>query len=282
MLAALLIAFREMIEAGLIVGIVLAATRGVAGRVRSVTLGVAGGVAGACVVAAFADRLSALFAGSGQEVFNAAVLLVAVAMLAWHNAWMASHGRQMARGLKALGADVRSGIRPPVALTVVVGVAVLREGAEVVLFLAGVIASTGISAADTALGAGLGVLGGGLVAVLMYLGLLAVPAGRLLSVTSWMILLLAAGMASKAVVFLQQAGYAEVLSAPLWDTSWLLPDNSILGRVAQTLVGYSDQPNGLQVLVYLSAALAMWGLARAARAYVAGGPTRPSTPVAAG
>ncbi len=54
MLATLIIVFREVIEAGLIVGIVLSATQGVARRTLWVAIGVGAGVAGACVVAAFA------------------------------------------------------------------------------------------------------------------------------------------------------------------------------------------------------------------------------------
>ena len=97
MLASLVIVFREAIEAGLIVGIVLAATRGVPHRGRWVGYGVAAGTLGACLVAGFASELGALFNGSGQELFNAAVLLIAVGMLTWHNAWMAGHGRELAR-----------------------------------------------------------------------------------------------------------------------------------------------------------------------------------------
>ena len=78
MLAALLVVFREVIEAGLIVGIVLAATKGVPRRGLWVCYGVAGGIAGACLVAAFADQIAPLFAGSGQELFNASILFLAV------------------------------------------------------------------------------------------------------------------------------------------------------------------------------------------------------------
>src|ERR1700743_2676162 len=86
--APLLIVFREVIEAGLIAGI-----------------------GGACLAAAFAGELASLFQGSGQELFNAAILLLAVAMLTWHNVWMASHGREMARELKRAGHQVISGER---------------------------------------------------------------------------------------------------------------------------------------------------------------------------
>src|SRR5471032_2364683 len=96
MLGALIIVFREVIEAGLIVGIVMAATRGVAGRGRWVSFGIGAGVLGAAVVAIFAGAISQAFEGAGQELFNASVLGIAVLMLMWHNAWMARHGREIA------------------------------------------------------------------------------------------------------------------------------------------------------------------------------------------
>ena len=138
MLATLLIVFREVIEAGLIVGIVLAATKGVARRGLWVGYGIAAGVLGACLVAGFAGEIASLFAGSGQEFFDAGILLLAVGMLTWHNVWMAGHGRAMAQEMKSIGTAVSKGEQPLAALAVVVGVAVLREGSEIVLFLYGI------------------------------------------------------------------------------------------------------------------------------------------------
>src|ERR1700689_1663854 len=109
MLATLLIVFREVIEAGLIVGIVLAATKGVARRGLWVGYGIAAGVFGACLVAAFAGEIASLFAGAGQEFFDAGILLLAVGMLTWHNVWMAGHGRAMAQEMKGVGAAVSKG-----------------------------------------------------------------------------------------------------------------------------------------------------------------------------
>jgi high-affinity iron transporter len=250
MLGTLVIVFREVIEAGLIVGIVLAATRGVTGRGLWVSFGIAGGVAGACLVAAFAGELASLFQGSGQEVFNASILLLAVAMLTWHNAWMSSHGRAMAQEMKSVGAEVVAGRRTLGALALVVGVAVLREGSEVVLFLYGIASQGGTSQAAMLTGGAFGLAAGAAVSAAMFYGLLAIPAGRLFAVTSGLITLLAAGMAAQAVLFLQQAGYLEVLTNTVWDTSWLLPEDSIVGRFLHTLIGYSDSPNGAQLVAY--------------------------------
>ena len=261
--ATLLIVFREVIEAGLIVGIVMAATTGVPHRGRFVALGVAGGVAGACVVAGFAGELAALFQGSGQELFNAAILLLAVAMLTWHNVWMASHGREMARELKAAGHQVRTGERTLTALSVVVGVAVLREGSEVVLFLYGIIAQGGASAAAMTTGGALGLAAGAGVSALIFYGLLAIPAGKLFQVTSWLITLLAAGMAAQAVLFLQNGGYINGLDAGVWNTSWLLSDGSISGKLLHTLVGYVQEPDGAQLIAYGATIALMLVLMRA-------------------
>jgi high-affinity iron transporter len=251
MLATLLIVFREVLEAGLIVGIVLAATKGVPGRGVWIAFGVVAGVAGACMVAAFAGEIGALFQGSGQELFNAGVLIVAVGMLAWHNVWMASHGREIAQEMKKVGSEVASGERPLLALAIVCGLAVLREGSEVVLFLYGVFAAGGTSMAGMILGGALGVLAGAAVSALLYLGLLAIPTRLLFSVTSGLITLLAAGLAAQAVAFLQQAGYFESLTSTVWDTSWLLPEDSLVGRLLHTLIGYSDRPSAAQLVVYV-------------------------------
>ena len=265
MLATLLIVFREVIEAGLIVGIVLAATKGVPRRGLWVSYGVIAGVAGACLVAAFASEIGALFQGSGQELFNASILLLAVGMLTWHNVWMASHGRAIAQEMREVGRAVASGGRPLAALAIVCGVAVLREGSEIVLFLYGIAASGGTSALGMMAGGILGLLAGAGVSTLMYLGLLTIPARYLFSFTSGLITLLAAGLAAQAVAFLQQAGYVEVLTSTVWDTSWLLSDDSVLGRLLHTLIGYTDRPNGAQVLVYLLTVSFIWGLMRLQR-----------------
>jgi len=250
MISVLIIVFREVIEAGLIVGIVLAATTGVPHRGRAVALGVGAGILGACLVAAFAGELANLFQGSGQEFFNASILLLAVAMLTWHNVWMASHGRQMARELKAAGHQVRTGERTLTALGIVVGVAVLREGSEVVLFLYGIAAQGGTTAGAMVAGGALGLAAGAAVSALMYLGLVTIPAGKLFQVTSGLITLLAAGMAAQAVIFLQNGGWLEFFTSTVWDTSWLVKDDSVAGRLLHTLVGYSEAPNGAQLLAY--------------------------------
>jgi len=90
------------------------------------------------LVAWFADAISSALAGVGQEVFNAGIMLFAVVMLGWHNVWMKRHGREMAQHMRDMGQSVKLGNRSMIMLAVVIGLAVLREGSEVVLFLYGI------------------------------------------------------------------------------------------------------------------------------------------------
>jgi high-affinity iron transporter len=263
MFGALIIVFREVIEAGLIIGIVLAATRGVSGRGRWVSAGVFAGALGAGIVALFAEAIANAFEGAGQELFNAGVLSAAVAMLMWHAAWMSRHGREMAVELAAVGAAVTAGKRPMTALAVVVALAVLREGAEVVLFLYGILAA-GTSSGSLLLGGALGLAAGAAFTALTYYGLVSIPARHIFTVTTVLIALLAAGMAAQAVQYLDAAGVINGLSRQLWDTSPWLPQDGIVGRVLHALIGYTDRPTELQLIAYLATLAAMAALTRLA------------------
>lgn len=260
MIGALIIVLREVIEAGLIVGIVLAVTKTMPQRTPYIVGGVAGGLFGACLVAIFAGALSNALEGIGQELFNAFILGVAVIMLTWHNVWMARHGRQLSEDLRRIGGEVSSGSRSLIALAVVVGVAVLREGSEVVLFLYGVVLSSGDSGFSLFFGGLLGLLLGAGICALTYKGLIIIPVRHLFRVTSLLIGFMAAGMAAQSVAFLEQADVATALGRTLWNTSSILPENSMIGRVLHTLLGYTDSPTELQLLAYLGTLGGMFGL----------------------
>ncbi len=262
MLASLIIVFREVLEAGIITGIVLAATRGMKGRNLFVSGGILAGIAGACIVAACAGAISDALAGSGQEVFNASVLGLAVLMLGWHNVWMAHHGRELAKEAGDLGRAIASGKRPLYALAVVIGIAVLREGSEVVLFLYGIAVSSHETFAGIATGSALGLLGGVAVTFLIYFGLVRIPMKHLFKVTGVLIAFLAAGLGAQAVAFLAQGDVLQTGQRQLWNTSRILSDDSLAGRTLHILFGYTARPTESQLIVYLAILFALWSAGR--------------------
>ena len=225
MLAALIIVFREVFEAGLIVGIIMAVTAGVPGRGYWVTGGIAAGVLGAGLVAVFTGGLSELFDGSGQELFNAGILGFAVLMLTWHNVWMSRHGRELARrdarrrrsGRRRLEVARRARRRRRGR-----GAARRLGGRAVSLWRRGVAGRR--EHRPWLAGGFVGLVLGALVCLLTYLGLVTIPQRYLFGVTSALIALLAAGMAAQAIAFLEQANIVTALDETVWDTSWLLSE----------------------------------------------------------
>jgi high-affinity iron transporter len=242
--------FREVLEAALIISVVFAATRDVPARSRWIGAGIVAGVLGAVAVALSAGLIADAVAGMGQELFNASVLFAAVVMIGWHAIWMATHGKELAMQMQAIGSEVSVGHRPLMALLIVVAIAVLREGSEVVLFLFAQVAG-GSTWIDIAGGLALGIAGGCATGLALYLGLLRIPIRYFFTATNWLLLLLAAGMASQAARFLVQADLLPPLGPQLWDSSRVLSDRSILGQTLHVLVGYDARPAGVQVLFYI-------------------------------
>jgi high-affinity iron transporter len=262
MLATAIIVFREVLEAALVVGIVLAASKGVRDRSLWVGGGVLAGICGAGLVAFFAEAIAEAMAGIGQEILNATILFLAVAMLGWHNVWMGRHGRELAQQAADLGKAVTRGTRPLYALAVVVGMAVLREGSELVLFLYSLAAGGAGGFLEMAGGGVLGLAAGIAVGAALYFGLLRIPTKHLFTVTSWLILLLAAGMASQGAAFLVQADILPALNPTLWDTSALLSEDGIPGKILHALIGYVARPAGIQVVFWAGTLVVIGGLMR--------------------
>jgi len=265
MYAAALIVFRELLEAALIVTILMAATRGVPRRGFWIVFGIAGGLMGAGAVAALTSAISSLFEGSGQEIVNAAILFTAVLLIGWHVVWMNVHGRRMAAEMRAAGHRVAEGEKHMSALAIVVGLAVMREGSEVVLMLQGLWTSG--AANDMVSGAALGVAAGLLVSCLMYLGFLALPVARIFALTNILLVLIASGMAARGANFLTQAGLVPSFGNNVWNTDNLLPEQSIIGQILAALIGYIARPSGIEVTFYVLTAAIIFLLMKKAKSH---------------
>ncbi|HQR04582.1 MAG: FTR1 family protein [Proteobacteria bacterium] len=250
MLGAAIIVFRETLEAALLIGIIAAATRGLPARNRWLALGIAAGLGGSLAVAGLTEQIAEWADGVGQELFNAIVLGIAVVMLAWHNIWMSRHGREMAAQARSVGQRVREGSAELSAIATVIALAVLREGAETVLFLYGMASGGTLEGRSALLGGGLGLAGGIVVGSALYAGLVRIPIGRLFTITGGLLLLMASGMAGQMARNLIQGNLINTDSTPLWDTSSLLPMDSLTGSLLHILAGYEARPSATQAIFY--------------------------------
>ncbi|OIO37779.1 MAG: hypothetical protein AUJ72_03915 [Candidatus Omnitrophica bacterium CG1_02_46_14] len=249
MLSTAVIIFREVLEISLIIGVLLAAARGVCFRLRLVWSGVAIGCLGAAAVAYFAETISNAAQGMGQEIFNAVVLTLAAIMIGWTVIWMRRHGSRLTQRFKTAGQAVMRGEKPLYTLAIIAMLGVLREGSEIVLFVSGIFAS-GEAAAGVLMGGLSGLAFGVLAGAVIYYGLVKISVKTLFATTSFLLTFLAAGMVSQAVTFLASAGILPEIISPLWDTSKIVPESHWVGQILHAFFGYSEKPSGTQLIAY--------------------------------
>lgn len=141
-------------------------------------------------------------------------------------------------------------------LFAVVALAVLREGSEIVLFLYGM-AAGGAGVGGLVTGIPLGLIGGVAVGFALYFGLLRIPLRYFFTATNWMLVLLAAGLASTAARFLVQANWLPALGSQIWNSDWLLTNGSVIGQALHILIGYDAHPAGIQIVLWLTVVVAL-------------------------
>ncbi len=246
------IVFREFLEIALILGIVIAATRGVPNKTAMIILGLVLGVLGSVVIAFFTDSISNAIDGMGQEIFNAAIMFIAVIFLSWTVIWMKKHSKEMSKHLNEVGQDIVKGNKSLYVLAIVIALATFREGAEIVLFTYGMIASNAFPITDIIIGGIIGAAGGTIIGFMLYFGLLKTVKRHLFTVTSWMLIILTAGISAQGANFLIAAGILPELIYQVWDSSHIISGNGFFGETLGILIGYTPRPTGMELIFYIS------------------------------
>jgi high-affinity iron transporter len=262
--ATFVITLREAFEASLILGIVYTYLERIGARdsYRYVTWGGVLGLLVSVGMGVGVGYLSGALLDLGPDLVGTAVIFAAVILLTWHAWWMQQHARAIRGQVQHRIEEARVAQRLwMVGLIAFTGV--FREGAETVLFLWGIMAQAG---STTGWGSLLGGVAG--VAAAAAIGWAIFHGGRQLSlskfftVTTAFIMLLAAGLFSTGTGRLQGLGFLP-MGDPLWDTSSLLSDQTVLGSFLGGLVGYRARPSALEVIAYIAylvtAAVLLWG-----------------------
>ncbi len=265
---AFLLSLREGLEAALIVGIVFSALRklGRRSQMRYVWLGV--GVAGAAslAVAIALEAVGAEFEGTAAQVFEGLTMLLAAGVLTWMIFWMQREGGQI-QG--RLAADVRAAAgedrqRSSLSLFLLAFLAVFREGIELALFL--VAATYATSAAQTVIGAAVGLIAAAGLGYLLFAGSVRLNLKQFFRVTSLLLVVFAAGMVAYGVHELVEASVLPALIDPVYNLSAVLSDGAGFGLLLKTLFGYNADPALLETIAYAAYFVVIWVALRFQRA----------------
>lgn len=244
--AALVITFREALEAALVVGLLASyLLRGGRGSLlRHVWQGVGSALFLSVVLGGLAFRVMGGLGGSTGELVEGAVGLLAVAILSYMVLWMRRQSRGMGREV-AQRAEAAITSSPTLGLAMLSFAMVFREGLEAVLYLATLAHLEGLP--SILMGSTIGLLGAGTLGYFTYRGSRLISLSLMFNVTTTVLVIFAAGILGRATLALQVAGlFPETV--PAWDTSAFLSETSSLGSVAASLVGYTAQPSVLQVI----------------------------------
>jgi len=249
MLASYLLSLREGIEAALIVGIVLGALRQIRREDLKpiVGLGVLSAAGISLVTAILLNLLGLSLEGAAEPIFEALTMILAAILLTWMIFWMSRVGRTLKGRLEA---DVQRAahIRSKRALFLVAFVAVLREGVELALFLTATLFAS--DAAQTIVGAFLGLSTAILLGWSLFATTVRLDLRRFFQVTGVLLILFAAGLVAHAVHELNEVGWIPAIIEHVWDMNHILNEKSLLGQFLTALFGYNGNPSLTEVFAY--------------------------------
>lgn len=268
------IVWRESVEALLVVGILYAwlkngdadARRGLPYLWGGVALGILAAVALGAALVGFTEVLS----GDAQDYFQTAMVLVACVLIVQMVLWMKQHGRTLKREMEA---SLQQTTRDANwwGVTVLVALAIAREGSETVIFLYGLgFGQSGHVDASQYLAVLIGLALAFLTFYVLQLGGKVFSWRQFFRVTEIMLLFLGAGLFQTGVDKLIDKEILPTLVDQVWNSSALLDDSSTFGSLVATLTGYRAHPALMNLIAYAVYWFVVWFLVRRANGRAAG------------
>ncbi len=269
MVPALLLSFREGLEAALILGIVFGVLRRTGGSDQGRVVWFGAGLAALLSLAAGIglQALGLSFEGEAEQIFEGFAMLLAAGVLTWMIFWMARQGRTIQTELErdvrqaALGGGLW-------ALFSLAFVAVLREGIELALFLTAAAFTT--TAAGTLIGGIVGLAAAAVAGWLLFATTRKLNVSAFFSVTSVLLMVFAAGLVAHGIHEFNEVGWVPAVLDPVWDLNPVLDENSDLGQILKALFGYNGNPSLTEVVAYVGywvvvSVSLLWGRAQTTR-----------------
>ena len=247
-----IIIFRECLEIALLLGIILASTRHIQNSRIYIITGAMIGTVLASLFAFFVRTVNAAYGTEGDEIFDSCVILLATLIISWTVVWMQGYTQKIKNNLGKLSEKITAKTASKMLLIAIVAATILREGAEIILLVYSVVSTASLSAREYIMSLAIGSVSGFIVGTIIYTGLIKLPEKYIFKVCTILLILIAAGLAAEAAGILTSVGVIEVYRETVWDTSWLVDNNSITGKLLRITIGYDSKPNRMQLIFYFS------------------------------
>ncbi|AEM79986.1 LOW QUALITY PROTEIN: hypothetical protein Thewi_2662 [Thermoanaerobacter wiegelii Rt8.B1] len=245
MLAGILITIREGLEAFLVIGILLGYLTKINQKkyFKHVWLGAIGAIVLSVVISFIFQALKISFEGESAELFEIVVAAIAIIILSYMVVWMQKQSKNI-RGVLQAKVDEALSNNQVWGITILAFVTVIREGIETALFL------TALKGESLLLGSFMGLFIAAIISILLYKTTIKLNLRKFFMITSWLLIFIAAGLTSHAIHALGELGIISPIIEKVWSLEWLIPDESLLGKLLHAFIGYESTPSLMQVIAY--------------------------------
>jgi len=251
MLSSFFIAFREGLEAFLVVGIIISYLFKIGEKryIKHVIFGVIFAIVLSIGLAYIFELLFGGFEGKVEEIFEGSVMLLAVVVLTYMIFWMNNQARR-------IKSDIEISVEKAVykgrifSLFFLGFIVVFREGAETVLFFRAI--SYQIGSRELIIGGAIGIISSIILALIFFVSTIKINLSLFFRITGILIILIAAGLFSTSIHEFQEAGVLPIIKDNIYDISHILSTDSIAGGILKSLFGYNPSPSLLEIIIYLT------------------------------
>ena len=251
MLSNFLIGLREGLEAGLIVGILVAYLNKINRRdvLPRLWMGIGAAIAISLLTGAILTWGPYGLSFQGKEILGGSLSIIAVSLVTWMIFWMGRHARNLKGELQSKldAAVMGAGLG-----IIVVGFAsVAREGVETALFIWASV-NSGSKAALGTTAALVGILVSVVIAYLIFRGLVRINLSRFFTWTGLFLIIVAAGVLAYGIGDLQEAGMIPGNDQIAFSLASIIPPSSWYGTVLSGLFNFTPEPTWARVIVWLA------------------------------
>lgn len=243
--------FREFLEISILVSLFSAFGKNIKNFNILLAIGMALGCIGAGIIALFTEQISDSLDGMGHEVFEAIIILTTVALICSTIIWMKRYSKILKDKLSSIDGSNDS-LSSKIMIILLIGTTIFREGSEIVLILYSISAIDGSQSAVYIQGFALGAILGTSVGLGLYYGLFKFATKYIFTISSLVMTFIAAGLAAEAAKILVSVGAIDFLTYRLWDTSFVVSDDTILGKILKIMIGYTSKPTAIELIFYTS------------------------------
>ncbi len=247
--------FREFLEITILLGLFGAAAHNLKNFKLLMASGMLIGSFGASVIAFFAQYISDSLDGVGSDIFDAVIILITVVMLCSTLVWMKFYSRKLRANINSVSEGIESGALSNVMLISLISSTIFREGSEIVLLIHSISMINHEEVFAYLYGFFIGASAGIIFGLSIYFSLFRFAKKYIFPISTFFMTFIAAGLAAEAARIFSNIGVIDIFGNRAWDTSWLVSDLSITGKILKAILGYSARPKVIEVLFYLGTIL---------------------------